>query len=136
MRGQVSCLRLSWCLCRCRAPSYLDPHRVSLLSHHAQNACRDLDHSVGRRPPDESHRLSDHWHFWRDSSLWWSRVQNFWSALHSAQCLGVPEDLGPDQRRATVGKILAPVPQVPKKKKKYRVWRKQKKNGFIFAWQR
>lgn len=35
----------------------------------------------------------------------------------SAQSLGVPEDLGPEQRRATVGKILAPVPQVPKKQK-------------------
>ena len=35
----------------------------------------------------------------------------------SARSLRVPEDLGPEQRRATVGKILAPVPQVPKKKK-------------------
>ena len=34
----------------------------------------------------------------------------------SARSLRVPEDLGPEQRRATVGKILAPVPQVPKKK--------------------
>lgn len=36
----------------------------------------------------------------------------------SARSLGVPEELGPEQRRATVGKILAPVPQVPKKKTK------------------
>ena len=34
----------------------------------------------------------------------------------STRSPGVPEDLGQEQRRATGGKILAPVPQVPNKK--------------------
>lgn len=51
----------------------------------------------------------------------------------SARSLRVPEDLGPEQRRATVGKILAPVPQVPKKKNNNTEFGGNKKKGFIFT---
>ena len=47
----------------------------------------------------------------------------------SARSLGVPEELGPEQRRDTVGKILAPVPQVPKKKKTNQSLEETEKKG-------
>lgn len=74
---------------------------------------------VGRRPPEYLMKAAD----CRVIGIWGGTVLRggavsgtFRLLFTSARSPRVPEDVGQEQRRATRGKILAPVPQVPNKK--------------------